>query len=79
MTPQEILRELDVFSDLDRLQERHPLVGGVRDDRRAAFKQGDAQELVMIGRLFVRRDAQPLVIGIKSGHSLILAADLLSP
>ena len=66
---QQPLRFRAVFTRLKRPQQHHPLIGGVLDNVRAGFKRSHAQQPVMIRRLLVERNTQPLVIRVEGfGH-----------
>jgi hypothetical protein len=62
---QQLLGLAGMLAGLEAADMPHLAVGGVFDDVRVRFEQIDAQQAVVVRRLFTRRDAQPLVIGIE--------------
>jgi hypothetical protein len=72
---QQALRVGGVFARLKRPQMAHPLAGGVLDDRGVRFQRRDAEQSIVIGRLLIWWNAEPLVIRIE----LLCHCDLGSP
>jgi hypothetical protein len=54
-----------LLAQLLRPDVRHSLVGSVRNDIRVALECPDAKQAVVVRRLFVGRNAEPDVIGVK--------------
>ena len=68
---EQLLRQLDAVSLLDRAQVRHPLVRRVLYDLGLALEQAQAQQAVVVGRLLLRRNGKPGVIRIERlGHRI---------
>ncbi len=62
---QQPLRVCRMGTRLEAPQVGHTLIGGVGDDVRVGLEAGNPQQPVMIRRLLLGRDRQPLVIGIE--------------
>jgi hypothetical protein len=63
---EDLLRKPLVLPQLIGPDVGHPLHGRVGDHLGVRFKQLDAEQTVVIGRLVFGCDAQPPVIGVKS-------------
>lgn len=59
------LRVGSVFARLKRFHMRHLPVGCRLDDAQIGLERFDSQQPVVIGRLILRGDSQPNVVGIK--------------
>ncbi len=63
---QQILGGLGIRTDLKRAHVGHLAIGRRLDDFRIVLERSDPQQPVEVGRLLMRRDAQPLVVRIEA-------------
>jgi hypothetical protein len=59
------LRKGGVLASLKGANVRHSLIGGAFDDVGIGLEELDAQQPIMVGRLVLGRNAQPLVVRIE--------------
>ena len=59
------MAQLALLARLERAEVRHLLVRGALDHVPVGLKLLEAQQAVVVGRLFLGRDAKPDVIGIE--------------
>ncbi len=62
---QQTLALLGMFADLERSQMSHLTVSGMIDHIGVGLEKPDAEQPIMIGRLFFRRNAEPDMVGIE--------------
>ncbi len=65
---EDLLRERRVLARLERADMRHAGVGRVGDDVRIRLKQFQSEQAVMVWRLFVGANPEPLVIAVEIIH-----------